>query len=107
MDKLKTDKRLCWVGPAEIPEDIQFIDRGIDVAEWTHERILEQLSNNATAITKITDRLMIAKRMADDGQDSEENQKLMAVLNEELIQWYDDREILYRIDAMRELLGSL
>lgn len=107
MDKAKTDKRIRWFGAAEIPEDAPLREEGLDERKYPHERVLSQLSANAVNITKITDRLMIAKRMVEEGQDSEENQKLMEVLNEELALCYEDREALYRIDAMRELLASL
>lgn len=107
MDKPKTDKRIRWFGAPEIPEDERFRAEGLDEQEYPHERILQQLSANAVNITKITDRLTIARQMDEEGQGDENNQKLIGVLTEELKQFYEDRDALYRIDALRDLLDSI
>lgn len=106
MPNLNPDIRIHWAGAVEVDEDRQWSERGCDERAFAPEEILKQLGSNAVSITKVTDRLMIANQQQEDGQDDELNTKLIGVLSEELETLYSDRECLYRIDAMRELLHS-
>lgn len=104
MPNVNPDIRIHWAGAIEVPEDEKWAKSGCNENKYSGEKILRELGTNAMSIAKVTDRLILAKQMNEEGHDSEENTKLISVLDEELTTLYSDRECLYRIDAMRELL---
>ena len=104
MPNVNPDIRIHWAGAIEVPEDEKWAKSGCNENKYSGEKILRELGSNTLSIAKLTDRLILAKQMDEEGHTSKENTKLIEVVSEDLDTLYSDRECLYRIDAMRDLL---